>query len=498
MVKIPRAGVSEARLSTDVPSQQNPRAFGDRSLEIIGSALTEVGRKFQEINNLNQTVDQSSAMNKKFFEIQKQAEEHQDPFTLEETYGPMFDQAAQEAVEGIDDPATRAKFKMEADQSSLMAQRALREAARVKQNAHYRANIVVKNEEDKELLFKERDPGNRHLIKNRMFQRIFEAERAGAYGEDEAALLTKSLKDEIRLGQVRHDISVDAAEAYENIDGKENVYGLTAEEKTELKGEALAMRKKQKEQIELEAALNTGKMDQEIGQRLIDDDISQDELEDLFILTQLGKPGGISKTIYDIGTKAIKSPKSVDPGMDEGSMWLNLNDQFMDIYALQQAGTISRKENFAKLAKFRADLIQARAVDGIISKDKATKWFQMIEPYYDKNLDEQARHNFKQRNGWWKNTWNGINVFVDEFAGEDDKVQMKAQLGNEIMLRLLHGEEQDPETVINEITKREQMRINPNRALYPLKSEWEISPGVKGTVIGYRLADGEPILFYED
>lgn len=486
MPKIPRAA-STQELTTKAPSTKVDIASyagtGD-AIARVGAAVQEVNQKFTDLRNLEEYTRASTTAKKDLSDLENQASQDDDIYTISERYAENIQKVKDNAVDMISDQETKMRFKAEMDLYAQTKQFNINAIARDKQVSQAKGTLLNDMEQAKTDYFNASSPLERAQLMDSTIERINEYTRLGVIDPEMQAKTVKAFKDEVRIGQVHYDMSIDPDLAKANVDA--GVYDLNPKEKEEALNDIAAFIKKKqtREEVDLFKSYNvneqnTAKLLLEPGSNMKETDIDRLEL-----LGKIGAPGGISPGFAEVARRTLKSSQTENPTFDIMA-YSDLLDQFKSLGIKDDDST---KASLEDLIKFRSQVMRTYS-DGKIAKSDATAFLEKVANSYADKIDSPNSNMGLLGVALGPIYW----IYAWAQGNNKEAKEARARVARESFQRINAGE--DPRKAVDASIDNEKVRTNENYQRYKDFAVGSIidTPNGQYKLLGFD-TDGEPLV----
>ena len=309
------------------------------------------------------------------------------------------------------------------------------------------------------------------------------------YLSPQAGLVEKQkFKNNIGIDKFVHDLrtvndpeSVDGLiEALKSGDYEQNGITIDEEKKGTLIKNAESQKKKYGIEIKRQQRIQQAQNEYNFGQEVLSGKLGLEEV----YKAEIGMV--ISKSYADTLKKYLNSEKTIN-AKDDPAAYARILQEFSTI--TKDDYTEIAEKDFGKLAIVRQNIIQA-AADGALTKDKSQKWLSLIQPNFQKGIDDTfLQSQAMKRNVFdWMGKWTRQNLLT-----KDQRDIAKMYLADSVMTQISSEEQQQPVTPerANEIA-RETLN-NYIRIAYPdIVGSSEITNSTATQKTGVRPIHQEP------
>lgn len=291
----------------------DPSSFGarGRAIEKVGAVISETAKKFKDLQNLEEYTSSMTFAKKEMQDIQVKAENDEDIYTIHQRYSQEIQKVKDRALERISDRETQIRFGAELDAMVLTSDFKVRSIARSKQIDRARGTLLNDIDQSKRDYYNAATPLDRKILQDQVHNRLSEFARLGVINEEAATKHRIAWDNEVRIGQVSYDASINPQMAKDNINA--GVYKLNAKEKAEeLDKIEKLIDKKEKEAEEALKEAQKENMNGAVKQYLTDT-LTLDDVNELFITGKINLEQ--HKKLEEMVTRAVV----VDPETEHGT-----------------------------------------------------------------------------------------------------------------------------------------------------------------------------------
>lgn len=484
MAKLPTA-TSQATLTSKSPGVKvDASEFGrtGKAISKIGEAVSQSAKKFKDLQNLQEYTSASTDAKRKMAELEVQAQNDEDIYTMDERYGRELQKIKDDALNQISDRETQLRFGAELDNLARTKEFNIRSISRTKQVDRSKASLLNDLDQSKRDFYNAGSGLERQQLQDSVMARLDNFASLGVIKKEKAFELGKAWKDEVRLGQVMHDAALNPEMAKDNIE--KGVYKLSPEEKEEALNDVADLIKKRKTRQEVALFRGFNKNETDIANAIIDGQMSVADLDQLELLGAIGDSRGISKDFATVARRAIKSDKAEDPTVDVDSY----NDILDDFVALKVDKKKKRtKASLEDLMRFRVKVMNKYA-DGDITSAQMSRFLQDVSQVYSDKLDEKTKENVDLAD---PTPWYKVYRWTDEYA---NKVKESRTRIAEKMMEKIEGGMPSSQAA-DEAIEEEKGQNNPLFNLFKDAKPGDIVDTPAGPVRFIKTApDGEPMI----
>lgn len=494
MAKIPtydsQRSINVVRLSKEAPATKvSPSAFGEagRAMSQFGTKLFAIAQDMKEVQARNELYKANTESSRASNDILLRGADDRDDIGFMERRNKEIQDARNQISKTIKSRRAKEQFELEYERNAidlnfklktmhnhLIIDNAL-DSFYALRDAETQKYVNAATAKEKELAINKVASEYNNLIK------------LGAMSQKTKLAEYKIWKDNLKNEQIENDIAKDPIGTKVRLEAGD-YKDLSAAEKEEWTKVVDNKIHRDRTIADRELEASQEKTESDMGVKILDRQITEDKINQAELLGELRQDGGISKGFATVARRAAKSIAAIN-AKTKGEVFNRLQDEFvaLDIKVKTKKGTkkYRTKSNIKDIAKFRKNVVAAYN-DGNLESSVGRNWLVAASNVFDKAFDKEVN----KRMGEIQNLWGQLSVWSDEFGGED-KEEVKARLGQELMDRLMNTD-QDSNEIVDDLILKEQKDKNPNRALYEV-DQVVLTPSGPVKVVDFD-GDGEPII----
>jgi len=484
MPKIPQA-TSKQALSGKAPSVKvSPGSFAvtGQAIEKAGKALSVVSARFKDLQNLEEYTSGMTGAKRALKDLEVKAAADPDIYTMDQRYSQEINKIKANAAKGISDRETQIRFGVELDNFSRTKEFNIRTISRGKQIDRSKATLLNDMDQSRQDYYDASSPLERKQLSNQVEFRLSEHARLGVITEKSAAETKKAWDDDVRIGQVSYDASIDPALAKKNIE--DGAYKLNAKEKEEALNEVAALVKKREARKEVDLFRGFNANEENVVNQI--EDLKVSDIDRLELMGSIGSPNGISKKFAVVARRAITSAKAENPTVDVGK-YNEILDEFVNLKVIKKNKKKRTVSSLEDIMKFRVKVMSSYA-DGDILQGQMQTFLKDVSQVYADKLTDKAEENLKLAD---PAPWFDIFDWTKNYSDDLPAARMRIA---ESMLEKIEGGK-DPQEAATLAIDEEKLNSNEMYRLYKGKKKGDPIETPAGTVIFDGLdEDGEPMI----
>ncbi len=485
MPTLPRA-TSQQTLNNRSPNVKKDSAayrVPGESIAQLGQAVSTVGQKFKDLQNLQEYTTASTEGKRRLRELEEKAQQDPDIYTMDTRYKEEIQKVRNDALKMVSDVETQTRFAEEFDNFAQTKEFNIRSISRTKQVDKAKSSLINDIDQSKLDFYGASSPLERKQLADQTKSRLDEYARLGVISEEDATKQKIAWENEVRIGQVSYDASINPELAKDNIE--KGVYTLNPKEKEEALNEVASLVKKRQERKEVDLFRSYNANEEKVVQDILAGNKTVSEIDRLELLGSIGASEGISKEFAVAARRAITSSGSENPEQ----VFNDYNDLLDDFVSLKIDKNKKRtKSSLEDLMKFRVKVMDKYS-KGSITAAQMNDFLGDISKAYGEKLDERAKEDLKASD---PTPWHVLYDWTKNFSSDDLKAS-RARIASEMMSRIRGGE--DPHEAVRSSIESEKLNTNELYRIFKNAKPGETIDTPAGPVKFVRFAeDGEPII----
>lgn len=484
MPTLPRA-TSQQPLSTRSPNikvDSGSYRMAGEGISKIGQAVSAVGQKFKDLQNLQEYTSASTESKRRLRELEEKAQNDPDIYTMENRYKQDIQKVKEDALKMISDRETQIRFSDELESFAQTKEFNIRSISRAKQVDRSKSTLINDLDQSKLDFYDASSPLERKQLADQTKARLDEYARLGVISEEVAATQKIAWDNEVRIGQVDHDAAINPQLAKDNIE--KGVYDLTPKEKEEALNGVAALVKKRKERQEVDRYRNYNVNEENLVKDIVAGKVTVSAIDKLELLGSIGAPEGISKEFAVAARRAITSSGAENP-VEVFEDYNELLDEFVNLKIDKKKQRT--KKSLEDLASFRVKVLDKYS-KGTITATQMTNFLEDTAKAYNDKLDDKAEEDLKASDPtpWWQ-----VYRWTEQYS--EDLKAARARISNDMLQRIKGGE--DPQEAAAASIEQEKLNTNDLYRLFKNAKPGETIDTPAGPVKFLRFAeDGEPMI----